>query len=66
MASEADLALAYVSEEKFTESEPLAREALETQKKVQPDHWQRYRAASLLGASLAGEKQIRRSGAATA
>jgi len=58
IAAEADdLALAYVSERKFAQSEPLAREALETQKKVQPDDWQRYRAASVLGASLAGEKK---------
>jgi hypothetical protein len=35
----------------------VAREALETEKKVQPDDWQRYRAESLLGASLAGEKK---------
>ena len=57
MASEADLALAYVSQGKFAESEPLAREALEAEKKIQPDDWQRYRAASLLGESLAGEKK---------
>jgi len=57
MASEADLALAYLSQGKFAESEPLAREALEAEKKIQPDNWQRYRAASLLGASLAGEKR---------
>jgi hypothetical protein len=35
----------------------LAREALEAEKKVQPDDWQRYRAESLLGESLAGEKK---------
>jgi eukaryotic-like serine/threonine-protein kinase len=58
IAAEADdLALAYVSEGKFAQSEPLAREALEAQKNVQPDDWQRYRAASVLGASLAGEKK---------
>ena len=53
----ADLALAYQSEGKFAASEPLAREALETDKKIQPDDWQRFRAESLLGASLAGEKK---------
>ena len=58
MASEADLALAYLSQGKFAEAEPLAREAFETEKKVQPDDWQRYRAASLLGVSLAGEKKF--------
>jgi eukaryotic-like serine/threonine-protein kinase len=57
MASEADLALAYVSQGKFVQSEPLAREALEAEKKIQPDDWQRFRAESLLGASLAGEKK---------
>jgi eukaryotic-like serine/threonine-protein kinase len=57
IASEADLALAYVSERKFAEAERVAREAFETNKKVQPDDWQRYRAESLLGASLAGQKQ---------
>ena len=35
----------------------MAREALEAEKKVQPDNWQRYRAESLLGESLAGEKK---------
>ena len=56
-SSEADLALAYMSQGRFAEAEPVAREALETEKKVQPDDWQRYRAESLLGASLAGEKK---------
>ncbi len=56
MESAADLALAYVSQGKFAESEPLAREALEFDRKKQPDDWQRFRAESLLGASLAGEK----------
>jgi eukaryotic-like serine/threonine-protein kinase len=58
IASAADLALAYVSQGKFAEAEPLAREALETGKKVQPDDWQRFRAESLLGASLAGQKKF--------
>ena len=57
MASAADLALAYVSQGKYTESEPLAREAVEFQRKKQPDDWQRFRAESLLGASLAGQKK---------
>jgi eukaryotic-like serine/threonine-protein kinase len=46
-----------VSQGKFTDAEPLAREALEMDQKQQPDHWQRFRAESLLGASLAGEKK---------
>jgi serine/threonine protein kinase len=57
MASAADLALAYVSQGKFAESEPLAREVVELDQKQQPDNWQRFRAESLLGASLAGEKK---------
>ena len=57
MSSEADLALAYLSQGKFAESEPVARAALEVEKKVQPDDWPRFRAASLLGASLSGEKK---------
>ncbi len=57
VSSALDLGLAYASEEKFAESEPLAREALEFYQKQLPDDWQRYRAESLLGASLAGEKK---------
>ena len=57
MASAADLALAYVSQGKVPESEPPAREAMQTDQKNQPDDWQRFRAESLLGESLAGEKK---------
>ena len=57
MAAAADLALAYLSQGKFAESEPLAREALEFNQKKQPDDRQRFRAESLLGASLAGQKK---------
>ncbi len=57
MASAEDLALAYQSQGKFVEAEPLAREALEFNRKQQPDDWQRFRAESLLGASLAGQKK---------
>ena len=39
------------------QSESLAREAMETDSKIQPDNWQRFRAESLLGASLAGQKK---------
>jgi eukaryotic-like serine/threonine-protein kinase len=55
--SAADLALAYVSEGKFAESEPLAREAFDFALKKQPEDWHRFRAESLLGASLAGQKK---------
>jgi len=57
MASEADLALAYLSQGKFAEGESVAREALEGKEKIQPEDWQRFRDASLLGESLAGEKK---------
>lgn len=53
----ADLAETYVLEGKFAESEPLAHEILEFNEKKQPDDWERFRAESLLGASLAGEKK---------
>jgi eukaryotic-like serine/threonine-protein kinase len=55
--SAADLALAYESQGKFSASEPLAREAVEFDRKVRPDDWERFRAESLLGASLAGRKK---------
>jgi eukaryotic-like serine/threonine-protein kinase len=57
MTSTADLALAYLAEGKFAQSEPLAREALEFNRRKQPDDWQRFRAESLLGASLSGRKK---------
>jgi len=55
MTSAGDLALAYLSQRKFTKGEPLAREALDFNNKNQPDNWQRFRAESLLGATLAGQ-----------
>jgi serine/threonine protein kinase len=55
--SESDLALAYLSQGKFVQSEPLARESVELCQKTQPDEWQRFRAESLLGATLAGQKK---------
>jgi hypothetical protein len=51
------LALAYVSQGKFTESETLARQAVEIDRKKRPDEWERFRAESLLGASLTGQKK---------
>jgi serine/threonine protein kinase len=58
MVSVEDLALAYDSQEKFAEAEPLAREALELNQKKQPDDWDMFRAETLLGASLAGQKRF--------
>jgi len=57
MSSALDLALALISQGKFAESETLAREAVETDRKKQPDDWQYFRADSVLGASLAGQKK---------
>jgi eukaryotic-like serine/threonine-protein kinase len=57
MSSAADLALACQSRAEFAESEPLAREALDFYQRTQPDDWQRFRAESLLGASLARQKK---------
>jgi len=48
---------AYVSQEQFVQAEPLAREAFEFNRKEQPGNWQRFRAESLLGASLAGQRK---------
>jgi eukaryotic-like serine/threonine-protein kinase len=56
-AAVANLALVYVSEGKFAESERLARQTLEFEEKNQPDDWERFRAESLLGASLSGQKK---------
>jgi tetratricopeptide (TPR) repeat protein len=56
MGSVANLALAYVSEERFSAAEPLAREAFEFNRRTQPDDPARFRAESVLGASLAGQK----------
>jgi len=57
MLSVADLGLAYESRGKFAESEPLAREAMDFHQRKQPDDWHRFRAESLLGASLAGQRK---------
>jgi tetratricopeptide (TPR) repeat protein len=56
--SAADLALAYQSQGKFAKSAPLAHEALEFYRNTQPNDWSRFRAESLLGASLAGQKKF--------
>ncbi|MGC9946764.1 MAG: serine/threonine-protein kinase [Bryobacteraceae bacterium] len=53
----ADLALACLSQRRFIDSEALARAAAEFDGKNRPDDWQRFRAESLLGASLAGQKK---------
>jgi len=57
MNSAADLVLVYLSQGKFTESEALAREIVEVHRKKNPDAVTRFRAESLLGATLAGQKK---------
>jgi len=57
MDSAADRALAYLSQGRFAESEVLAREAMETDRRKRPEGWQGFRAEALLGASLAGRKK---------
>jgi eukaryotic-like serine/threonine-protein kinase len=57
LTAEADLALDDVSLGDCTQAEPLAREVLEKDKKVQPDDVERFFAESLLGACLTGEKK---------
>jgi eukaryotic-like serine/threonine-protein kinase len=57
ISSALDLALAYQSQGKFSDSEKLSKEAIEFYRRKQPDDWNLFRAESLLGASLAGEKK---------
>ena len=57
MMAAADLALAYQSQGKFAKSEALAREIVDVDRKKRPDDWSRFRAETLLGASLAGQKK---------
>jgi eukaryotic-like serine/threonine-protein kinase len=57
LATENHIALTYVCEGKYAEAEPLAREVLELAKKMEPDDFDRWLAASVLGASLAGQKR---------
>jgi serine/threonine protein kinase/Tfp pilus assembly protein PilF len=52
-----DVALAQISQAKFAASEPLAREALKSLQRKQPDDWECFRAESMVGASLAGQKR---------
>lgn len=52
-----DLALIYVSEGKVAQGERLARQTLGFDDKKQLNNWERFRAESLLGASLAAQKK---------
>jgi tetratricopeptide (TPR) repeat protein len=53
----ADLALTWQEQGKFDSSVALAREAAAGDSRRRPESWQRYRAASLLGRSLLGQKK---------
>ena len=66
MASAADLALAYLSQGKFAESEPLAREAVEFDRKKQPDDWQTIPRREPAGRQPGRTEEIRRSRTAAA
>jgi tetratricopeptide (TPR) repeat protein len=57
MDSAANLALTYICQREFIKAEPLAREAIAFYQKKQPQDWKRFRAESLLGASLAGQNK---------
>lgn len=57
MSAAQDLALTYVALGRFSAAEPLAREAQDWYRKNLPDAWERFLCASLLGASLAGQKK---------
>jgi len=53
----ADLALAYLSQGKFAQSESLARDTVRVYREKYPDDWHRSFVESLLGASLKGQKK---------
>jgi len=50
------LALLYLDQREYAEAEPLLREALNRFEKTAPNTWGRYNCESMLGASLAGQK----------
>jgi hypothetical protein len=58
MTSAVDLATVYIEQDKFADAEPLARDARGTERKIQPDLWPRYRAETVLGESLAGQRKF--------
>jgi tetratricopeptide (TPR) repeat protein/predicted Ser/Thr protein kinase len=57
LASMNDLALLYLNQRKDAQAEALLREALNSHEKGKTDTWVRYNCQSLLGASLAGQKE---------
>ena len=51
------MALVLLEERKFSAVAPIAREVMELDGGRRPDHWERFMAESILGASLLGEKK---------
>ncbi len=66
LSSPDDLALAYQSQAKFTECQALARDTEAIERNMQSENWPRFWTESRLGASLAGDEEIRRSRTAVA
>jgi tetratricopeptide (TPR) repeat protein len=52
------LALVSLEQERYAQAEKLSREAVNSYEKTWPDNWRRYRAASVLGAALAGQQRF--------
>jgi tetratricopeptide (TPR) repeat protein len=44
-------------QERYAEAEPAAREALALMEKVNPDHWSRFHAMSMVGGALLGQQR---------
>jgi len=55
--SMASLGELWFLEHRYTEPEPLLREALNSVQQASPDGWQRYYLESLLGATLTGQRR---------
>jgi eukaryotic-like serine/threonine-protein kinase len=53
----ASLSELWLLEHRYTETEPLLHEALNTLRQSSPDSWKRYYLESLLGATLTGQQQ---------
>ena len=47
-----------LKQDKFTEAEPVLREALEIRVKTVPDDWSRFNTMSMLGGALLAEKKF--------
>jgi serine/threonine protein kinase len=57
LASMNDLAALYIKRHNYAAAEPILREELNSQDKSNTDTWVRYNCQSLLGASLAGQRE---------